>query len=148
MARRKSGKSRSKRGARTQGGGSSRNRRNSGNKGGVGEAGSHKHHWRKTKLNDPLHFGKHGFSRPSNLKEEVSIVNVGELDEYADELLNEGLAEKDGEEIFIDASDLDFDKVLGGGKVTRPLKVKAEEFSDSAGGKLEEAGGSAVTGEN
>ena len=111
-------------------------------------AGSHKHRWREIKLNDPKHFGKYGFKRPSCLQEEVETVNVGEIDEYVDELLENGLAKEEDEGIEIDVSELNIDKVLGGGQVTQPLKIKAESFSDSAKKKLEEAGGSAVTGED
>lgn len=147
MSRRKNKKSRSKRGSRTQGRGSHRKNRHSGNKGGIGQAGSHKHHWLKTQQADPLHFGKHGFKRPSNLKEEVETINVGELDEHSEELLEEGLAEKEEDKIVIDASELNFDKVLGSGQVTKPLKVIADNFSESAKKKLEESGGAAVQGE-
>lgn len=147
MVTRKSSKSRSKRGSRTHGGGSRKNRRHSGHKGGKGLAGSHKHHWRQIETSDPYHFGKYGFKRPSKLKKEVETINVGELDEYAEELLEEGLAEEEGDEILVNATSLGVDKVLGGGKVTRPLKVNAEDFSKSAERKLEESGGAAVTGE-
>jgi ribosomal protein L15 len=42
---------------------------------------------------------------------------------------------------------LDFEKVLGGGQVTHPLEVMAQEFVESAKRKLEEAGGKAISGE-
>lgn len=146
MSRRKSSKSRSKRGSRTHGGGSARKGRHSGHKGGKGLAGSHKHRWREIKLKSPRHFGKYGFKRPAKLREEVETINVGELDERVDELLREGLAEEDDDSIVIDVSRLGYDKVLGGGRVTRPLKVKAGDFSGSAKRKLEESGGAAIKG--
>lgn len=144
---RKNKKSRSKRGSGTHGRGSGREGRHSGDKGGKGQAGSHKHHWIKTIREDPLHFGKHGFNRPPQLQKEVETINVGELDENAEKLVEEGLAEKEGDLIIIDVSDLNIGKVLGGGKVTRPLRVKAEEFSKSAEQKIEGSGGAAETGE-
>ncbi len=144
---RKNKKSRSKRGSRTQGRGSHRKNRHSGNKGGTGQAGNHKHGWLKSQLNDPLHFGKHGFKRPPQLQKDVETINVGELDEYAEELIEEGIAEKDEDEIVIDTSQLNFDKVLGSGKVTHPLRVIADDFSKSAERKLEESGGAAIQGE-
>ncbi len=147
MMARKSKKSRSQRGSRTYGGGSARNRRHSGHKGGKGLAGSHKHRWRKIKLSDPRHFGKYGFKRPACLQEEVETVNVGELDEYVEELLENELAVEEDEGIVIDVAELGIDKVLGGGQVNHPLRVRANEFSSSAKEKLEEAGGSAITGE-
>ncbi len=148
MSRRKSKKSRSHRGSRTHGGGKGRNRRHSGNKGGKGIAGSHKHRWMEIKSTDPKHFGKYGFKRPPQLQEEAETVNVGELDEYVDELLEQELAEEEGDEIVIDASDLNCDKILGGGQVNHQLKVLADDFSQSAQRKLEESGGEAVKGED
>lgn len=148
MSSRKSRKSRSKRGSRTCGGGSARNRRHSGDKGGKGFAGSHKHKWRQIKTSDPRYFGKHGFKRPPQVQESTNTVNVGKLDEYVDELLEEDLAHEEEDEIVLDVTEWGVDKVLGSGKVTHPLKVVAREFSDSAEKKLNEAGGAAVSGES
>lgn len=145
---RKNKKSRSKRGSRTAGGGSAKNRRHSGNKGGKGKAGGDKHKYRKVIQENPRYFGKHGFTRPPQLRETAETINVGELDEVADELLDEGLAEEEGGEIVIDASELGYDKVLGSGQVTRSLRVKADNFSEKAKNKLEDSGGSAESGES
>lgn len=146
MVVRKGRKSRKKRGSRTVGGGGVKKRRHSGHKGGKGLAGSHKHRWMSIIQKTPEHFGKRGFTRPSNLVESVETVNVSELDECADELVKEGLAREEKDRIVIDASDLGFNKVLGGGRVSRPLKVIASDFSASAKKKLEKAGGEAVSG--
>lgn len=147
MTSRKDRKSRSKRGSRTHGGGSSKNRRHSGHKGGKGAAGSHKHLWMKYGR-EKNYFGKYGFKRPSAVKEETKTMNVGEVDENIEELLEEGLAEKEGDEILVDLSRLGIDKVLGGGKVTHPLRIKAKEFSEKAERKLEESGGTEKIGES
>lgn len=146
MVVRKSRKSRKKRGSRTVGGGGSEKRRHSGHKGGKGSAGSHKHHWIRTHRKFPQHFGKRGFTRPPKLQKPVKTINVGELDECLDELVKGELAKEEEERVVIDASELGIDKVLGGGKVSRPFKVIADNFSGSAIRKLEEAGGEAVTG--
>ena len=148
MGSRSSKKSRKKRGKRTHGRGSSRNARHSGHKGGKGAAGSDKHLYRKTIMSDPRYFGKHGFKRPPQVQEETSTVNIGELNEWIDEFLNEGLAEEEDDHIVIDVSELGFDKVLGKGKVTRPLKVVANGFSKKAESKLKESGGVAEIGED
>mgnify|MGYP002338668267 CR=1 FL=1 len=144
---RKNKKSRSKRGSRTQGQGNHRKNRHSGNKGGKGDAGSDKYHYLKVMKKNPRYFGKHGFKPPS-LEENDEIINIGELDEYSEELLEEGLAEEDGDQIVIDVSKLGFDKVLGSGKVSKPLKVIAEGFSESAKEKIEDSGGTPVQGES
>lgn len=148
MVVRKSRKSRKKRGSRTVGGGGSSKRRHSGHRGGKGLAGSHKHRWRKILERAPGHFGKRGFKRPQAVQRSVGTINVGELDERADELVRDEVAKREGEKLVIDVSELGFDKVLGGGQVTRPMRVIADEFSGSAKRKLERAGGEAVSGES
>lgn len=145
---RKNKKSRSKRGSRTAGGGSAKKRRHSGNKGGKGSAGSDKHEYIKVTQEDPRYFGKHGFNRPPQLQETAETINVGELDEIAGELVDEGLAEEEGDEVVIDAGELGYDKVLGSGQVTQPLTVRADNFSEKAKDKLEDSGGSAEPGES
>jgi large subunit ribosomal protein L15 len=96
----------------------------------------------------PEHFGKHGFTRPPEVRKEVRAINVGEIDERLEELLQQGVARKEKERFIVDVSKLGFEKVLGGGKVTHPLEVRAQEFVESAKRKLEEAGGKAISGED
>jgi large subunit ribosomal protein L15 len=137
-------KKKRQRGSRTHGGGSGKNRRGAGHRGGRGAAGrdKHEHH-----LHEPL--GKSGFSRPEKSQEEVATVEVRELDEDAPLLVDEGLADETDSGYWIDARDVvdgaddaDTVKVLGGGQVRSQLTVVADEFSDAAEQKIEEAGGS------
>ncbi len=140
-------KKRRQRGSRTHSSGSGKNRRGAGHRGGRGNAGRSKH---EIHGQDPL--GKHGFTRPESLVDDVATVNVGQLDEDATELAQLGLAEEADDGFVIDArevvdvsTDIDRVKVLGGGQVTHTLEVIADEFSASAERKLEAAGGSAIT---
>jgi len=94
----------------------------------------------------PGYFGKHGFTRPPEMRREVSAINVGELDERLDELLQQGVAKSEEKRIVVDVGKLGFERVLGGGRVTRPIEVTAKEFVGSAKRKLEEAGGKATSG--
>ena len=55
------------------------------------------------------------------------------------------LAVKEGEKIIIDVTQMGYEKVLGKGKLTKPLTIKARQFSQSAITKIEENGGEAVT---
>jgi len=71
--------------------------------------------------------GKHGFFK-HNAKE-VDAINVGDLDSMASE---------DGR------IDLGMMKVLGRGKLSRPVTVTAKAFSAAARAKIEEAGGEVV----
>lgn len=126
--------------------GSAKRGRGAGEKGGKGLSGGHKQKWPHTLKYMPEHFGKHGFVRPPRVGEEVSSINVGELDERLDELIQQGIVKQEDNKFAVDVRKFGFDKVLGGGRVTHPLKVTAGKFSEQAKRKLEEAGGKAVEG--
>lgn len=145
MVRRRK-KIRKRRGSRTMGRGCAKRGRGAGEKGGRGLSGGHKQKWSFMLKYMPEHFGKHGFVRPPEVSEEVSAINVGELDEHLEELLMQGIARQEENRFVVDVKKLGFEKVLGGGRVTHPLEVVAREFSEQAKRKLEEAGGKAVAG--
>lgn len=132
------------RGTRSNGGGCTKKRRGAGHRGGRGQAGGHKHHWSWMVINDPKHFGKYGFKRPQKTIKKVNPVNLSYLDEKSEELLEKGLANKENDSIIIDVTQLGYDKVLGSGRITKPLTIKAPEFSASAESKIQEAGGEVV----
>ena len=136
-------KVRKKAGSRTCGHGSHKKNRGAGNRGGRGRAGSYKGKWTYIAAYEDNYFGRpKGFKVPT--KESYVAINVGDLDEMAGKLLKDGIAKKKGGKIEIDVAKLDIKKVLGRGKVTRPLRVKAAVFSDSAKKKLADAEGEAV----
>jgi large subunit ribosomal protein L15 len=117
--------------------------RASGQRGGKGKAGTKKHHYIKTMLEDPDYFGKHGFKRPQKVIEEVTVVNVGEIDASADKLVTRGLASKSGKRYSIDIAKLGVDKILGSGKVTKALNLTGvKAITDRAREKVTEKGGS------
>jgi len=146
MVVRRRRKVRTQRGTRTYGRGCAKRGRGSGERAGTGLSGGHKQKWSYILRHMPDHFGKHGFKRPSSVREEIEAINVGELDERLDELSQSGIAKREGEKFVVDVRKLGFRKVLGGGRVTHPLEVIAEKFSESARRKLDEAGGKAVSG--
>jgi len=82
-----------------------------------------------------------GFNN-ANFRTELPIVNLGDLD-----ALDAAITEVDASVLaangFLRKSDAKF-KVLGNGEVTRPLKITAAKFSESAKAKLEKAGGQAI----
>ena len=131
------------RGKRTFGGGTHKNRRGGGSRGGRGNAGTCKHHFVRS-MQRGLLFGKHGFKRPPAVMEDKVIVNVGEIDEAIEQLVADGVAEKKGDAFHIDLANLGIEKVLGSGKVTKPLFITAGEFSSVAKQKIEEFKGKAV----
>jgi large subunit ribosomal protein L15 len=131
------------RGSRTCGGGTHKNRRGAGNRGGRGDVGTCKHHFVRS-LKRGFTYGKHGFKRPPEVVIQKKTVNVGELDETIEQLAREGFAEKQDNVYHIDLATMGIDKVLGGGKVTKPMIVKAVEFSGLAKAKIEESQGKAI----
>lgn len=132
------------RGSRTCGGGTHKNRRGGGSRGGRGNAGTCKHHSVRA-MQRGISFGKHGFKRPLSITADNVIVNIGEIDESIEQLVTDGFAEKKGNAFHIDLANIGIDKVLGNGKVTKPLFITADEFSAVAKQKIEEAKGQAIT---
>jgi len=140
----KNRKMRKKRGSRTMGRGSHKKARGSGNRGGKGMAGLHKGKWTWVIKYAPDHFGRRGFKLPEEVRQSFATINVGELDELAEELLAKGIARQEKDRIEVDVSRLGVEKVLGSGKVTRALVVRAKKFSSKAVEKITQAGGEAV----
>jgi large subunit ribosomal protein L15 len=141
---RRTRKIRKMRGSRTIGGGCSKKRRGAGHRGGRGNAGLHKSKWTWTVKYDPKHFGKYGFKRPQRSILKFNTVNLDYLDEKSEELVQQGLAQKKSDTIEIDVTDLGYNKVLGKGKVNRPLIIKSPKFSSQAVLKIEDAGGETI----
>jgi len=144
MVVRREKKFRKFRGKRSYGYGSHKKHRGGGSRGGRGGAGLHKHKWSYIVKYEPEHFGKHGFKRPVKVVEDVRAVNLKQLDQLADKLLKEKIAEKEEDKIKIDVSKLGYQKVLGSGKLTQPLIIEAKVFSKQAVKKIEDAGGKVV----
>lgn len=142
---RKPKKIRKKRGTRTIGYGRISGHLNSGQKGGVGQAGRHKHLWVKTLIENPRYFGKHGFKRPQKLVYHPNTINVGELDEILPKLVERGIATTKGKTYQIDWSKLGYDKLLGAGKVTKSIVItNLYAFSEKAKEKIEAAKGKII----
>ena len=145
MQKRKSKKIHKMRGRRAAGYGFSAGHRASGQRGGVGMAGSKKHHYIKVMQENPRYFGKWGFKRPQRLNESISVINVGALDTDAELFVEKGIATMKGKRYQIDLSKLDIDKVLGSGKVTKKLdltgvkaiSVRAREKVTGIGGTVD-----------
>ena len=132
------------RGSRSNGGGCTKKRRGAGNKGGKGKAGSSKHHWTRTVKIDSNYFGKHGFKRPQKMIKKIIPINLSYFEDKSEELINKGLASKEGDVIVVDVTDLGYNKVLGNGKISKAFNIKSPSFSESAKIKIEECGGEAI----
>ncbi|MCS7095670.1 MAG: 50S ribosomal protein L15 [Candidatus Bathyarchaeota archaeon] len=130
-------KTRKKRGSRTCGYGRVGQHRKSGSKG-YRRAGRHKHGWTYVITQEPEYFGKEGFTSPHSLKRKDKVINVGELDELSDKL------QLKGEIPVLDLDSLGYTKLLGKGKIVKPVTVKIAACSRSAAEKIREAGGQVI----
>jgi large subunit ribosomal protein L15 len=127
-------KSRKNRGSRTCGYGKVGQHRDQGAKP-ERKCGRHKHKWSYVIRYEPNYFEKKGFTSPKSLRLSLKVVNVGKLDQMAGELP----AEKD--KYFLNLENLGYTKLLGTGRITKPLTVKVASCSESASRKIKEAGG-------
>ena len=124
-------KVRKMRGSHTHGWGAKKKHRGTGSQSGRG--GSSKFYSRKTSaILEKQITGKKGFVSLS--KTEVKTIDVQDLDQLA---RSRNVKE-------VDVTAMGFGKVLGSGKITIPLVVKAKSFSAGAKSKIEAAGGKAV----
>ena len=113
------------RGKRTHGAGASKNRRGKGSrKTNKRTFGTNIAHVRKY---EPWRINKRGFV---SLYKKDKGINLDEIDKLADK--------------EIDITTLGYGKVLGGGALSRPLKIKAHSFSKKAKERIEKAGGEAI----
>lgn len=113
------------RGKRTHGAGASKNRRGKGSrKTNKRTFSTNIAHVRKY---EPWRINIRGFV---SLYDKQKAINLDEIDKM------------DGKEIDVTA--LGYGKVLGGGALSRPLKIKAHSFSTKAKEKIQKAGGEAI----
>ncbi|WP_309493553.1 uL15 family ribosomal protein [Candidatus Hecatella orcuttiae] len=136
-------KTRKLRGSRTHGWGQVGQHRKHGMKGGRGKAGLHKHGWTYVVKYEPEYFSKKGFRCPTG-RGQLRALNVGELGLMVEDLLAEGKLKADGEKVEVDLLNLGYEKILGEGKVNRPLVVKAPYWSKAAEKKIVDAGGALI----
>lgn len=128
-----------KRGSRTHGRGKKAGR-GKGKKGGSGNAGRFKHRRLEFIKKGVRRGGERGFSRPEAVVEETTAVNVGKVDLHA-EAWGEPWS---GDGWQVDLTELGVDRLLGGGKVLKPLRVVVGHASARAVEKVEDNGGEVV----
>ena len=129
-------KVRKNRGSRTQGWGRVGQHRRTGSKG-RRNAGRHKALWSYVIKYEPEYYSKVGFTSPRSLRHESKIINVGSLNGIGANLS----AEKQEDKTIVDLAALGYTKLLGTGKITKPLVIKVASCSKSAAEKVKNAGG-------
>ena len=115
------------RGSRTVGYGRIGQHRDAGSKGNR-KVGRHKHLWSKVVTSEPDYFGKHGFTSPQSLHRKEKTINLHQLDQMA-------------QTQNINLTELGYTKLLGTGKLTKPLTIQIKAYSKSAEEKVKQAGG-------
>lgn len=139
-------KVRKQRGSRTHGWGQVGQHRGIGMRGGHGKAGRKKHKWTYVVKYDRNYFGKHGFQR--SWANRPTTTNVGELDTQIEELMTHEAIRKEETEYHINLDELGIGKLLGSGRVTKPIRVIVKSWSATAAQKIEAAGGQIFTVNN
>jgi len=131
-------KTRKMRGSRTHGYGRIGQHRDAGSKG-QRKVGRHKHLWSYVVTHEPDYFGKHGFTSPQSLKRKENTINIKQLSNLAAETT----VEKG--KTPVNLTSLGYTKLLGTGKIAKPLTVTVASCSKSAEEKIKKAGGQVVT---
>jgi large subunit ribosomal protein L15 len=127
-------KTRKMRGSRTHGYGRIGQHRDAGSKG-QRKVGRHKHLWSYVTTYEPDYFGKKGFTSPQSLKRKENTLNIKQL--------NALTVEKDTAQVNL--TSLGYTKLLGTGKITKPLTVTVPTCSKTAAEKIKKAGGKVLT---
>ena len=114
-------------------------------RGGKGWAGKGKHLKSGLTKAERATIGSHGFKRPTKLNKPDRAINISKLEELIETLPeNTDGVEFSDQTVDIDVTKFGYDKILGGGKVTRIMNVKAYSFSEKAKEKIEAIGGKVV----
>ncbi|MCD6236310.1 MAG: uL15 family ribosomal protein [Thaumarchaeota archaeon] len=136
-------KSRKRRGSRTCGWGQIGQHRKTGAKGGHGKTGMHKHKWTWVLKYDRDYFGKHGFYRPN--KREIPSINVMQLATLLDAMeRRKEIKTAEGMPV-VNLAEMGVGKLVGRGKIDRPVLVVVEKWTEKAEKTIKEAGGNLVT---
>jgi len=119
--------------------------RGAGCRGGRGMAGSKKHKWSWVSKNIPNYFGSRGFKRPKNVVKRINSINVGYLNENIDKFVKSGIATIKDNKYCIDLSEINYQKLLGSGRVDKSFIIRVEKCSRLASKKIEDSGGEVIT---
>ncbi len=104
------------------------------------KANRHKQGWSWVTTYAPDYFGKHGFTSRQSKTRNTSVINVAELEALASKFP----AENEQPQI-INLTEMGYGKLLGTGKITKPLTVKVDAASKTAVEKVTQAGGKIET---
>jgi large subunit ribosomal protein L15 len=141
--------SRTRRGYRTQGHGKIGGNRKKGASGGTGlTTGIFKYKWslylKQKKLgfpNEKWIIGKHGFKLPPSVQrlKAINAINIKDLEAKIDKWVNAGKAQKKGDLYICDLADVNVQKLIGNGRVTKKMEITVNSASSKTVEKFKEA---------
>ncbi|MFX1324165.1 MAG: uL15m family ribosomal protein, partial [Promethearchaeota archaeon] len=87
--------------------------------------------------------GKKGFKRPQDIRRiyQVNTLNVKDLDQKIENLVLDKKASKSGNTYSINLNDINVQKILGKGIISKPINIAVKKASKKAIEKVESAGG-------
>ena len=89
----------------------------------------------------PDRLGKRGFHRPKAVMYTSQTMNLSDIEENLQLFLDSGIAYEEEGKLVVDTTQIGIDKVLGSGRINRPLVVKAYYVTPKAEEKIKAAGG-------
>jgi large subunit ribosomal protein L15 len=117
-------------------------------RGGFGDSGRYRHKKSRLIRNKEfvhMHYvGKKGFISVKQRQKQGKVLNLGQLSAIVDKVVSEKKAQMEDQKVAVDLSQLGFSKLLGAGSISRAVRVKVGQCSESALKKLKEAGGEAL----
>jgi len=120
--------------------------RSAGNRGGRGMAGwrfKKQKHIAFVKYYKELIEDKKGFTSP-NFNRIKTFINLGEIEEYFDYLLENGVITTENDYYVINLDAIGIDKLLGSGEIDRKIKVYVRKASKKAIEKIRAKGGEVI----
>lgn len=97
-------------------------------------AGGHKHKWTWILKYAPEHFGEKGFHPPNS--REVRAINLDQISTLIEKISKTGEARREDDRIVLDLGSLGYDKVLGKGRLTQPVKIVVKSWTPKAEEKV------------
>lgn len=128
------------RGSWTHGWGEKKKHRGAGSRGGRGMAGTGKRgDSKKPSIWKEKYFGKFGFINYKKIK--IVSQNLEFLEKNAEKLVAKKMVSKEGEYFIVNSKKLNFNKLLGKGKLTKKFKIDVPYASKKAIESVTKAGG-------
>ncbi len=109
--------------------------------GGHGNAGWKRHRWSSV-IRYGWEIGKTGFTPVNPIA--GNAINVNDLELKLDSLLGQGKAKQADGKIEINLGEIGYTKLLGTGRVIRPLTIMVAQASERAKQKISQAGGQVI----